>query len=792
MHFAEQYYQQLKSATQQKPNSSIQVRLIKTSIRFSPNLSFFRKYISQYCKSWKKVTDTFAQILMMRIITAFLFCSLFMTSISALSQSTDTAKILPEVKVVGYKSMNGIGRITDYSGPVIFAGKKNEILVIDSLDANKAINNTRQIIGRIPGLNIIETESSGFTANGIAFRGLNPYQSKEMNTRQNGYNISADIYGYNEAYYLPPMEATQAIQIIRGAAGLQFGAQPGGMINYILKDAPKEPFAVTVSQTAGSNGLYNAYTSAGGTSGKWSYWGYVQYRRYNGWRDNSDQQQTSGFAKIGYAASDKLKLSLEYTALRNKIHMPGGLTDAQFDADPKQSTRSRNWLESPWNIVSANLDYNISQNTILNFKSSYLFSQRSLVWRNEDGWPGEADSITPSLTYVPRELEREYFKSITNELRLLHHYNIGNTQQTIAAGIRQSYSNLKRLEAAEGSTGTDFDLTPYSDYEVALVFKTLNTAVFAENIFHVGKKFSITPGLRYEFLRTSVNGYTENEEEDDPSVPTLKVNDAVHNRKFLLLGVGTQYKFSEKINAYANYSQSYRPVTYSDFTPFGSIAKVDNNLKDSKADNIDAGIRGTLGNILNFDAGVFWLNYKNRIGIVEMNDGTNTYPLRTNTGASVHKGFETYAELNISNLVSKNEHAGKLSIYNSLAYTDAKYTKGEFKNNRVEYAPEWIERVGINYRIKGFSFNAQYSYTSKSFGDASNATFSEDALTGIIPSYKVVDMSASYKFHIYQLKFGVNNLLNEKYFTLRTDEYPGPGIIPSIGRMIYGGLTVNL
>ena len=65
--------------------------------------------------------------------------------------------------------------------------------MIDSIQANKAINNTRQIIGRIPGLNIIETESGGFTANGIAFRGLNPYQSIETNTRQNNYNISVDV-----------------------------------------------------------------------------------------------------------------------------------------------------------------------------------------------------------------------------------------------------------------------------------------------------------------------------------------------------------------------------------------------------------------------------------------------------------------------------------------------------------------------------------------------------------------------------------------------------------------------
>ena len=69
-------------------------------------------------------------------------------SISA-AQKTDTVKSLKEVNVISYKAMNGIGRMKDVDGQIIYAGKKNEVLLIDSLDANKAINNTRQIIGRI-------------------------------------------------------------------------------------------------------------------------------------------------------------------------------------------------------------------------------------------------------------------------------------------------------------------------------------------------------------------------------------------------------------------------------------------------------------------------------------------------------------------------------------------------------------------------------------------------------------------------------------------------------------------
>ena len=93
--------------------------------------------------------------------------------ITTKAQQKDTVKTLKEIIVTGYKTVNGVGHLLETKDGIIYVGKKNEVIIVDSLDANKAINNTRQILGRIPGLNIVETESSGFTANGIATRGLN-------------------------------------------------------------------------------------------------------------------------------------------------------------------------------------------------------------------------------------------------------------------------------------------------------------------------------------------------------------------------------------------------------------------------------------------------------------------------------------------------------------------------------------------------------------------------------------------------------------------------------------------
>ncbi|MDB5228790.1 MAG: TonB-dependent receptor [Bacteroidota bacterium] len=693
---------------------------------------------------------------------------------------------LNEIEIKSYRSMNGTGHITDYKDQIIYSGKKTEVLLIDSLEGNKAINNTRQIIGRIPGLNIIETESSGFTANGIAFRGLNPYQSIETNTRQNNYNISADIFGYNEAYYLPPMEAVKSITFVRGASSLAFGPQIGGMINYELKDSEDKPIRFSTAQTFGSFGLINTFNSLGGKYKKFKYYGFIQYRRMEGWRNNSDQKQLSGFVSVKYEPNSKWQIGLEYTALRNKIHMPGGLTDAMFSDNPKQSPTERNWLTSPWNILALKIRYSINTNTSISLTSSYLFSQRNLIWKNEDDWPNLPDVIdSATLQYLPRELEREYFKSTTHELRVLHNYTLSGTQQTFAGGIRFAYSNLVRQEGAEGTTGTNFDLAQLSDWEANLRFKTLNVALFAENTFRI-KHFSITPGIRYEFLSNSVNGYSGNDDYPVTSAdPFVTANNEKSKRNIVLAGLGMQYDIANTTNFYANFSQSYKPVTYSNLTPFGSTAKVDPNLKDANAYNIDFGYRGTFRNILNFDAGFFFLYYNNRIGTVDSGR------LRTNTGSSRHLGVESYVELNILDGLIKSGKYGKLSIYNSFGYTDARYVKGEFKGNSVEYAPKFINRVGFNYGIKGFGFNLQYSYNSSSFGDADNTQFSNEALVGIIPAYGAIDMSASYKWRMLQFKLGINNVANKNYFTLRTDEYPGPGIIPSIGRMFYGGISAT-
>jgi Fe(3+) dicitrate transport protein len=689
--------------------------------------------------------------------------------------------LLEKVTVNGVRTISGMGRLDEIHNGIVYSGKKTEVLILDSLDANTAQNNPRQVLGRIPGANYSETLGSGFPSNGISFRGLNPTQSIETNTRQNGYNITADIYGYSESYYLPPLEAVERIEVTRGESSLQFGPQFGGLINYIVKEGnPSKPFEYSMEQTGGSYGFFNSYHSFGGQTGKLNYIGFLQYQASQGQRLNSDYHQTSGYGKLSYQANSKLKIGLEYTIFRNYIHMPGGFDDAQFKQNPDTSYRARNWLTSPWNIIAAKAEYAVSQKTTLYLTSSYLFSSRSLVWKNEDDGPETPDSIsTATGQYVNREVQKEIMNSLTTEIRSLTRYKIWGMNNSLAAGVRIFTGKFKRQGGGLGSAGSDFNLNVLDPhYEYDLDFTTTNLAPFAENVFRITPALSITPGIRYEYIRSTVNGYIT----DGGQVNS----DLTKDRSIGLFGIGVQYKTTPTTNIYGNISQAYSPATYDQLTKFGSTAVVDPNLKDAKGYNSDLGWRGTFGNYLNFDIDGFYLAYNNRFGIVQLTDASgNPYVFQTNIADAVSKGLEAYIEFRPTRLAPGSK-IGNISFFNSFAYIDAKYTTGPYKGNSVEYAPKFINRLGLTYAKGIFSTTWLISGTDKSFGDANNAVSSTDPSVGVIPAYTVMDWSTSVKLkNNFRVKGGVNNLDDKRYFTLRTTEYPGPGIIPAMARSFY-------
>lgn len=693
---------------------------------------------------------------------------------------------LDEVSINDITSSRASGNLKQVEGTAIYAGKKTEVVNVAKLNANLATNNTRQIYSRVAGINIIEYDGGGLQL-GIGGRGLNPSRVSNFNTRQNGYDISADALGYPESYYTPSAEAVERIEIIRGAASLQYGTQFGGLINFQMKKGPVDkPFEITTRQTGGSFGFFNSFNSIGGTTKKLNYYAYYQYKKGDGWRPNSHFDQHGAYVHLDYQLTNNLKITGEYTYMDYLAKLPGGLTDADFATDPSMSVRSRNWFKVNWNLASIALDYQLSEHTKINWRSYTLHAGRKAL-----GILSYIDRPDPG---GPRDLLDDTYKNYGSELRLLHQYQLANKQTSTFLGGVRVYKGLtlRNQGNANDGSGPDFKYTGDFPSSSGYRFPGTNVALFTENIFQLTDKWSVTPGARFEYISTKADGYYTTRSSPYPDFyyiqhPEKKQN----NRSFMFFGVGTSYKPVAGIELYANMSQNYRSVNFNDIRVLNPNARVDSTLKDEKGYTIDGGIRGNVGSWMRYDLSLFYLKYNSRIGSVNVKspDGLETYRLRKNIGDSRNIGFESLVEADILKAISQGASRYKLNIYTNLALIDARYISSQDasvkKDNLVEFVPPVLFRTGISFGNKQFDISCQFSHVGKQYSDATNAEFSPRAVDGVVPAYQVMDLSASYNWRWVTLSGSINNLANKKYFTRRADGYPGPGILPSDPRGYY-------
>ncbi|AZQ61885.1 TonB-dependent receptor [Flammeovirga pectinis] len=688
-------------------------------------------------------------------------------------------KILEEVAVIETDETNEITRLEAIEGTSIYEGKKSEVIQIDNLTANLATNNSRQVYNRVPGLNIWESDGAGIQL-GIGGRGLSPDRTSNFNTRQNGYDIAADALGYPESYYTPPLEAVDEVQIVRGAASLQYGTQFGGLLNFKMKKGnPSKPFELVSRQTGGSFGLFNSFNSIGGQKGDVNYYALYQYKRGDGWRPNSGFNVNTFFTAVNYDVSDKFKIGVEFTHMNYLAQQPGGLTDDEFYSDPRASYTDQNWFKVNWNVASVKLEYKISSSAKIEMRNFGLLASRDALGLNLN----KQDPYNE-----PRLLVADQFRNYGTEIRYLKRYKIKGKPSALVVGTRLYHGNDDKKQG-DASDGNDADFTfshpdsLLSDHD----FTIQNYAFFAENIFQVTDKFSVTPGVRYELIGTKGEGYYQKvfyEVGDDGLIEEItraEPDSIVNNRSIFIAGVGFSYKVNPDLEVYANISQNYRAITYSDLRSLNSNVRIDPDMKDEKGYSADLGMRGKL-KFLNYDISAFYLRYNDKIGLANPAN-----PIRTNIADAYTVGVESYAELNFMHFINplSNYH---FNLFGNVSFILGKYISDDkvYDGNDVELVPPFNIKTGINTGYKAFNLSLQYTHVDKQYTDAANTEVPlSDAVYGPIPSYYVMDLSMKYHYNWFGIETGINNLTDNMYFTRRATGYPGPGIIPSDGRNYY-------
>ncbi len=212
------------------------------------------------------------------------------------------------------------------------------VSVIDAqtLRGSGPLINLSEAVARVPGLVVsnrnnyaqdLQVSARGFGArSGFGVRGLRLYTDGIPASMPDGQGQVSHF----------DLASAERIEVLRGPFSVLYGNSSGGVI--ALFSAPVREGRGEAAADIGSFGLHQLRASvAAPVGGGFDLRASAAAMEWEGFRPHSSAQKHSGGLRLGYQASaDRVVVSLN--AFEQPADDPLGLTRAQFDADPYQTT----------------------------------------------------------------------------------------------------------------------------------------------------------------------------------------------------------------------------------------------------------------------------------------------------------------------------------------------------------------------------------------------------------------------------------------------------------------------
>jgi iron complex outermembrane receptor protein len=142
--------------------------------------------------------------------------------------------------------------------------------------------------------------------------------------------------GYGDSQIADPLN-TRYAEVYRGGNALRFGgALLGGAINMVTPTGTDAGFENEIRVDGGSFGLIREHVALARQSGDWDAFAAGTHQRGQGYRPQSQQNIQFGALNIGRRFGEDREVRLIVNGSNINQEIPGALTWAQFQADPRQ------------------------------------------------------------------------------------------------------------------------------------------------------------------------------------------------------------------------------------------------------------------------------------------------------------------------------------------------------------------------------------------------------------------------------------------------------------------------
>jgi len=130
------------------------------------------------------------------------------------------------------------------------------------------------------------------------------------------------------------------VEVWRGANALQYGASNlGGAVNFVSPNGYNSD-RFRARAEAGSNDYRRLHVSTGDVHDNFDYYLAASGFAQEGFRDHAKQDSQRLFANLGYQLSEQLETRFYVGHVRSDSELPGSITKAQLEDNPRQANAS--------------------------------------------------------------------------------------------------------------------------------------------------------------------------------------------------------------------------------------------------------------------------------------------------------------------------------------------------------------------------------------------------------------------------------------------------------------------
>ena len=630
-------------------------------------------------------------------------------------------------------------------------------------------SSVRDVLRQIPGVQVQESNGTGGSdiSLNVGVRGLTSRLSPRSTILLDGVPLAYAPYGQPQLSLAPlSLGSIETVDVVRGAGSVRYGPQNvGGIINFVTRAIPKQfsgEVGVGIESAGHGGGTKTTPTLfVGGTNDKGLGLALLYSGTHgNGFRQSNDHTSIDDLMLKGayrISSTDDIAVSLHH--FEGSGRMPGGLTTAQFAANPFQSDRPFDEFTGRRTDGSIKYTHNDGVNKF-EMLSYYTDSFRGSHLEQEGTG---ANAGKRRLTSAPRN-----YKTFAIEPRYSRLIDSGDVVQEVSVGFR-----YLREEASEVATRSAY-YTPRPGFDAYSLANpayqtskggTVAHAFYIDDRIDIGN-WTITPGVRYESFRSHNDVFTvANNRITNAIYPKIDSNEVLPTLSVL-------YRMNERWSLFANAGVSFGPQQYA------QLAQSTTSLHPEKAKTYEIGTHYK-GEAWSGELTLFNINFDKELLLAR--SITGDVGQWTDLGATRHRGVESALRYELGDLSASLKG---LTVSGTYTYTQATSKAGNFAGRDLPFYSRQILTLGARYERGPWTLNADVYAQSKqrspgSPDDGAQYVTLEDSTgrLGNIPGYTTMNLRAAYDFgpsmsHL-KLAVGVKNLFDRRYYNRSVDNNGG-------------------